>query len=213
MEFVALWLIVVSINWVAFEARKRRRANLDATRSMWASEEVVLEVYVKKASLPLLTCLAAALFVAASALVCLLAVHWPVHPVLATAAFVPFASGAAMGALVAGRNLRRIVRFGSDLPWARPALRLGDDCVAYFDLATVPWNDVVDTRDLEVSMGRGGRRAHVLLFVCGSTADYAYGGTLNRLEAKSDASMLTLAAQTEWPPARKATSFFLKSIT
>lgn len=200
MEFVAFLLIVVAINWVGLEVRKRRRAKLEATRSIWASEEPVREVYAKKAALGLLAFFAATLFVAAAALVYMLVVHWTIRPVLATVAIVPFASGAALGAVVAGRNVCRIVQFGSGLPWGRPAMHLGDDCLAYFDLVSVPWEDVVDTRDLEVSMGRGGHRNFVLLFVRGSTADYAKGGALNRREVKSAASMLRFAVQNQWPP-------------
>lgn len=200
MEFIAFVLIVVAVNWAGLEARKRRRAKLEATRSTWASEEPVREVYAKKAALALLACVAIALFVAAGAMVYMLAVHGAGRHALETAALVPFASGAALGAAVAGRNLHRIAQFGSGLPWARPALRLGDDCLTYFDIVSVPWEDVVDTRDLEVSMGRGAHRAYVLLFVRRSTADYANGGKLNRREVKSAASMLRFAVQNQWPP-------------
>lgn len=193
-------LIVVAINWAGLEARKRRRAKLEATQNLWASEEPVREVYAKKTALTLLACFATALFGAAGAMVYMLVVHGAVRLTLAAAAFVPFASGAALGAVVAGRNLGRIVQFGSGLPWARPALRLGDDCLEYFDLMSVPWEDVLDTRDLEISIGRGRHRVYVLLFVRGTTADYAKGGKLNRREVKSAASMLRFAVQNQWPP-------------
>lgn len=200
MEFVAFVLIVVAINWLGGTARKRRRAKLEATRSLWASEEPVREVYAKKTALTLLACFAAALFGAAGAMVYMLVVHGAVRPALAAVAFVPFVFGAGLGAVVAGRNLCRVVQFGSGLPWTRPALRLGEDCLSYFDLVSVPWEDVLDTRDLEISTGRGGHRAYVLLFVRGTTADYAKGGKLNRLEVKSAASMLRFAVQNQWPP-------------
>ncbi|WP_440542928.1 hypothetical protein [Trinickia sp.] len=167
---------------------------------MWASEQLVREVYARKSALAVLTCFAGALLGAAGAMVYMLAVHGAGHPVLAAAAFVPFAFGASLGAAVSGRNLRRIVRFGSGLPWAQPALRLGDDCLSYFDLLSVPCEDIVDTRGLEVSTGRGGHRAYVLLFVRGATSDYAKGGMLNRREIKSAASMLRFAVQNQWPP-------------
>lgn len=200
MEFVAFALIVVAINWAGIHARRRQRAKLEATRSLWTSEEPIREVYVKKTALTPLTCLAAALFVAAGGMVYTLVLHAAANPVLAAVAFVPFASGAGLGAVVAGRNLRRIVQFGSGLPWAQPALRLTDSCLTYFDLVSVPWADVVDTRDLEVSTGRGGRCAYILLFVRGTAADYAKGGMVSRQEVKSAARMLRFAIQSQWPP-------------
>jgi hypothetical protein len=130
----------------------------------------------------------------------MLVFHWAVRHALVAAAFVPFVSGAGLGAVVAWRNLYRVARFGSGFPWARPALSLGDDCLLYFDLVRVPWEDVLDTRALETSMGRGGHRAYVLLFVRGVAADYVKGGKLNRREVKSAASMLRFAVQNQWPP-------------
>ena len=200
MVVLAFLVIAIAINSMAYTSRKRRREKLKATRSLWASEEPVRQCYGKKSILAVVTCFASLLLIVACGLVSLLVVQWARHPILATAAFLPLASGAALGAVVAGRNLLRIVRFGSALSWARPALRLDDDCLRYFDLFSVPWGDIRNTRDLEVSMGRGGPRAYVLLFVRGSAADYAEGGKLNRLEVKWAASMLRLAVQSQWPP-------------
>ncbi|QCP52184.1 hypothetical protein FAZ95_23660 [Trinickia violacea] len=197
---IAFIALVIAINWMAFSARKRRREELEATRITWASEDTIRTFYAKKSRLTVVTCLAAFLFIVACGLIGLSAVNWTSHPLLATLAFAPFSLAALIGATVAGRNARRILRFGSGLPWAIPALQLDDDCLRYFDLFEVPWDDITDTREIEVAMNRNGPRAYLLLFVRRSAVDYVRDGKLNRLEVRWAASMRRPHVQGQWPP-------------
>ncbi|PCE31645.1 hypothetical protein [Burkholderia ubonensis] len=73
--------------------------------------------------------------------------------------------------------VQRVIAYSAISPLSRPALYLGDSGLRYFNLVEVPWIDIVETRQIDVSLGRGGVKRYVVLFMSNPARSYATGKT------------------------------------